>query len=83
MDDIKAYIKELGLKARVAARVLAAAETAAKDAALHAMADDLDNSRDALMAENRKDLEAGKAKGLDAEKDSKDILEILADSLEL
>jgi len=80
MEDIKTYIKELGLKARAAARALAAAETAAKDAALHAMADDLDSSRDALMVENKKDLVAGAAKGLDAA--LLDRLELTADRID-
>ena len=65
-DDVAGYMRELGARARAASRALAAAETAAKDAALHAIADELDNRREALMAENRKDLEAGTAKGLDA-----------------
>ena len=66
IDDVSAYMHDLGRRARDASRALAAAHTAAKDAALHAMADDLDRVRDELMAENRKDLEAGAAKGLDA-----------------
>ena len=66
IDDVSAYMHELGRRARDASRALAAAHTAAKDAALHAIADDLDRVRDELMEENRKDLEAGAAKGLDA-----------------
>ena len=66
IDDVSAYMHDLGRRARDASRALAAAHTAAKDAALHAIADDLDRVRDELMAENRKDLEAGAAKGLDA-----------------
>ena len=66
IDDVASYIKGLGGRARAASRALAAASTAAKDAALHAIADDLDRIRDQLIAANRKDLEAGAAKGLDA-----------------
>ncbi len=66
IDDISSYMHELGRRARKASRALAAADTAAKDAALHAIADELDRVRDELIAENRKDLEAGAAKGLDA-----------------
>ena len=66
IDDVSAYMHDLGRRARDASRALAAAHTAAKDAALDAIADDLDRVRDELMAENRKDLEAGAAKGLDA-----------------
>jgi glutamate-5-semialdehyde dehydrogenase len=66
IDDVSSYMHELGRHARKASRALAAADTAAKDAALHAIADELDRVRDELIAENRKDLEAGAAKGLDA-----------------
>ena len=66
IDDVSSYMRELGRRARKASRALAAADTAAKDAALHAIADELDRVRDELIAENRKDLEAGAAKGLDA-----------------
>ncbi|OGI51544.1 MAG: glutamate-5-semialdehyde dehydrogenase, partial [Candidatus Muproteobacteria bacterium RIFCSPHIGHO2_02_FULL_65_16] len=64
--DIREYMTDVGRRARVAARVLARAETAAKDAALLAMAAEIERGLDALMAANRKDLDAGKAQGLDA-----------------
>src|SRR3989338_2974096 len=64
--DIRGYMTDVGRRARVAARVLARAETAAKDAALLAMAAEIERGLDALMAANRKDLDAGKAQGLDA-----------------
>ncbi|RMG33917.1 MAG: glutamate-5-semialdehyde dehydrogenase [Gammaproteobacteria bacterium] len=66
IDDVTAYMNDVGARARAASRRLAAATTAEKNAALNAIADDLDAQREHLMAENRKDLEAGKAKGLDA-----------------
>ncbi len=66
ITDIAAYMAGLGAKARTASRRLAAATTGEKNAALNAIADDLDSNRDTLMAENKKDLEAGAAKGLDA-----------------
>lgn len=66
ITDINEYMSALGQRARTASRVLAAADTGAKNAALNAIADDLDGSRDTLMAENKKDLEASAAKGLDA-----------------
>lgn len=78
--DIPAYIRRLGKQARAAARVLAVAETATKDAALHAIADDLNNSRDALIIENKKDLKAGAAKGLDAA--LQDRLELTAERID-
>ncbi len=66
IDDIDAYLRDLGERARAASRVLAAADTGAKNRALEAIADDLDAHRDALAEANRKDLEAGRTKGLDA-----------------
>ncbi len=66
IDDIASYMQDTGARARTASRVLAAAETAAKNAALQAIADTLDRQRATLIAENRKDLDAGAAKGLDA-----------------
>jgi glutamate-5-semialdehyde dehydrogenase len=64
-DNIESYMHELGRRARAASRGLSAADTATKNNALHAIADDLVNKTDELMAENRKDLDAGAAKGLD------------------
>ncbi|OOZ41058.1 glutamate-5-semialdehyde dehydrogenase [Solemya elarraichensis gill symbiont] len=65
ITDIASYMQEVGARARVASRQLAASSTGLKDAALLAIAEDLDANRDILMRENRKDLEAGRAKGLD------------------
>ncbi len=65
-NDIKAYMRDVGQRARIAARVLAVASTAAKDAALAAIAVEIERGRDALMAANKKDLDAGKNAGLDA-----------------
>ncbi len=74
ITDIPSYMNDLGRRARAAARHLARAETAAKDAALGAIAEHLDAGRGSLVAENRRDLEAGRAKGLS---------EALLDRLEL
>src|SRR3989338_7426508 len=64
--DIKRYMREVGQRARVAARAVSRAETAAKDSALVAMAAEIERQTEALIAANRKDLEAGKAQGLDS-----------------
>jgi glutamate-5-semialdehyde dehydrogenase len=66
ITDVSAYMNDLGRRARSASRTLAAASTAEKNRALNAIAQDLETGRNVLMAENRKDLEAGAAKGLDA-----------------
>jgi glutamate-5-semialdehyde dehydrogenase len=66
ITDVDAYMAEIGTRARAASRRIARAETAAKNAALAAIAEDLDERRDALAEANAADLEAGAAKGLDA-----------------
>ena len=66
VEDVTAYMHELGTRARAASRRLAGADTASRDGALHAIAQALDERRSALMAANRQDLEAGAAKSLDA-----------------
>ena len=64
ITDIRAYMQQLGQQARAASRLIAAADTNAKNAALLAIADELESSKSALMAENQKDLAAGQANGL-------------------
>jgi glutamate-5-semialdehyde dehydrogenase len=64
--DIKAYMQKTGEQARIAASAISAASTLVKNNALLAMADALDNARDDLAEANKKDLEQGKANGLDA-----------------
>ncbi len=63
--DVKAYMKDVGDRARAAARDIGRAETAAKNAALNAIADRIDAQAEALKQENARDLEAGRANGLD------------------
>ncbi|WP_188750285.1 glutamate-5-semialdehyde dehydrogenase [Marinobacterium zhoushanense] len=64
--NVAEYMSELGQRARAASRLMARADTGRKNAALDAMARVLDASRDALAEANRKDLDAGRANGLDA-----------------
>jgi glutamate-5-semialdehyde dehydrogenase len=59
ISDVTGYMKVVGEQARQASRLLASATTAQKNRALEAIADELDGSRDRLITENRKDLEAG------------------------
>ncbi|MFT5321722.1 MAG: glutamate-5-semialdehyde dehydrogenase [Pseudohongiellaceae bacterium] len=63
---IKLQMQELGQNARAASRVMAAADTSVKNAALLAALDAIDSTRDTLAAANAKDLEAGEEKGLDS-----------------
>ncbi|MFC1772063.1 glutamate-5-semialdehyde dehydrogenase [Pseudomonadota bacterium] len=64
--DVPAYLHELGVQARRAARAMGRAESGAKNAALNAIADAILADQDRLKAENQKDLEAGQRKGLDS-----------------
>lgn len=63
--DIDAYIERVGEKARAASRVIAAAPTGTKSAALTAIAKALDAARGALKAANAIDMKAAAAGGLD------------------
>ncbi len=62
--DIETYMRNVLRQAKDASRDIARASTAQKDAALRAMAQGLRDQADQLKAENRKDLEAGRAAGL-------------------
>ena len=66
ISDVPAYMRSVGERARAASRLLARAETAAKNRALLAIAADLDARRGDLLAANRLDLEAGAGQGLDS-----------------
>lgn len=60
------YMQQLGEQARKASRVIAAADSGQKNAALLAIADAVLAQREALKAANQIDLDAGEAKGLEA-----------------
>jgi glutamate-5-semialdehyde dehydrogenase len=62
--DVAAMMQDMGLRARAAARRLALAPTAAKDAALAAMAEAILNARAAILAANAADVEQAKAAGM-------------------
>ncbi len=66
MEDIKQYMKSVGQQARVASRLMAQADTNAKNRALAAIADAILHDSAKLIAENAKDVAAAKANGLDA-----------------
>jgi len=66
MADIKEYMQQVGQRARAAARHVARAETAAKNAALLAMAALIDERAAQLVAVNQTDLDEARAQGLDA-----------------
>ncbi len=64
--DIKAYMSQLGRQARTASRCVARAGTGIRNRALLATAEAIERSLSRLLEANRKDMEAGAAKGLDA-----------------
>jgi len=63
---MKEYMQKLGQQARAAAIEISRADSATKNLALLEIADAIDAATDILKAENQKDLQAGKEKGLDA-----------------
>jgi glutamate-5-semialdehyde dehydrogenase len=64
-DDIESYMLDLGQRARSAARSVAVAEAGIKNQALLNIATAIEDSRRLLKEENSRDLEAGRANGLD------------------
>lgn len=62
--DYKSLVLDMATRARAASRILAGMSTANKNRALSRMADALEASAAALIAENGRDLEAGRANGL-------------------
>ena len=65
-DEIKTALERMGSEAKAAARKLATATTAGKNSWLNAMADAIDANTALILAENGRDMEAGKANGLSA-----------------
>jgi len=63
--DVQHYMQTLGRQARAASRHLAAASTAAKNAALAAMAAQIRARRGHLLEANTRDLDAARAAGLE------------------
>lgn len=59
-------MQELGQQARAASRLMASAETSAKNTALLAAMEAIDSMRTALAEANARDLKAGEEKGLDS-----------------
>ena len=64
--DVQTYMLAIGKAARAASRVMAVADSHAKNTALTAMAAAIERSAQTLTLENARDVEAAKAKNLDA-----------------
>src|SRR5215211_3382793 len=65
LADVAAYMRGVGEAARAASREVARAGTDAKNRALHAMATAIRREEGRLIAANRQDVDAARAKGLD------------------
>lgn len=65
MTSVQDYMATLGRQARQASKALAKANTGMKNQALRAMAGVIDDQRETLKNANQRDLEAGRAKGLE------------------
>jgi glutamate-5-semialdehyde dehydrogenase len=66
MKDVKQYMKSVGQQARIASRLMAQADTNAKNHALENIATAILLNSTKLIAENARDVAAAKASGLDA-----------------
>ncbi len=63
--DIRQHVVNMGTAARSASRVIAAASTQTKSAALQAIAVQVDTHRDAIKAANAEDMAAAEKNGID------------------
>jgi len=66
MQNIKEYMKGVGKAARAASRIMAQADTNAKNKALESIANAIQQGSAKLIAENAKDIAHAKQNGLDA-----------------
>jgi len=66
MTTISNYMQSLGQSARAASRLIAAADTGQKNAALLATGEALDEAREQIRGANQQDLAAGRDAGLSA-----------------
>jgi len=64
MEDIKTYMQQIGRQARSAARLMAQADTAAKNRALEAIAQAILDSKTSLQEANARDIERARKDGL-------------------
>ena len=64
--NVESYMQNIGERARAAARIMARADTHAKNSALNQIAAIIKKSEKKLMDANRQDLAAGKSNGLES-----------------
>lgn len=66
INDIDLYMQTVGRQARAASRLMARANTGTKNAALLAIAVEIDKARAPILAANQRDLDQARANKLDA-----------------
>ncbi|MBL4743982.1 MAG: glutamate-5-semialdehyde dehydrogenase [Cycloclasticus sp.] len=66
MSELVEYMQSLGERAKQAARVIANADTGAKNKALETIANEIETQQSTILEANQLDMEAGKQNGLDA-----------------
>ncbi|MDY6943011.1 MAG: glutamate-5-semialdehyde dehydrogenase [Pseudomonadota bacterium] len=64
ISNVAEYMAKLGQQARRAARVIAAADTSAKNKALLAIAEAIENDQESILAANGRDLDTASESGL-------------------
>ena len=64
MKNIEKYVKNISLLAKESSRILRGLDEKTKNAAIQAMADEIDNSREDISKNNSRDIKDGKEKGL-------------------
>jgi glutamate-5-semialdehyde dehydrogenase len=64
MKNIEKYVKNISLQAKESSRILRGIDEKTKNAAIQAMADEIDNSREDISKNNSKDINNGKKEGL-------------------
>ena len=73
--DIKNYMQDVGMKARVASRLMAAADTNTKNQALIHIAAAILREKSALLTANKQDCDAAKNNGLEMYEEGKALAE--------
>jgi len=63
--NVKEYMQQLGVEARAASRLMARADTNARNQALLAIAGGIRRDKEALLAANRQDMENARATGME------------------
>jgi glutamate-5-semialdehyde dehydrogenase len=64
--DIKSYMQQVGQQARAASRLMAKADTNARNLALTTIAQAIRREKSALLAANKSDMDAARSAGMDA-----------------